>query len=211
MSMTEMLRWITWIEYVGSIAFAASGALIGIKKHMDLFGVMVLGLTTATAGGVLRDLILGVSPPMMFKNPIYAIIAMITALIIFLKPVRNLLHTDSKAYDRVMFFADTLGLAIFVVVGVRNARAAMPTAGVFLQVFTGVVSAVGGGVLRDVMAQEMPYIFTKHIYAVACVIGALVCVLLWPLGNVVAMAVGFAVVFAIRCLSSHFKWNLPKA
>ena len=84
-------------------------------------------------------------------------------------------------------------------------------AGIFLQVFTGVVSAVGGGVLRDIMAQEMPYIFTKHIYAVACVIGALVCALLWRWNPVFSMTIGFLVVFVIRCLSNRFKWNLPKA
>lgn len=209
MSMAIMMRYITWIEYLGSVAFAASGALVGIKKRMDVFGVMILGLTTACAGGVLRDLILGVTPPLMFVNPVYAVIAMITALLMFIKPVRKLVHMESPVYDKIMFLADTLGLAIFTVVGVRTAIAVCPSGGLFLQVFIGTVSAVGGGVLRDVMAGQTPYIFTKHVYAVACVVGAAVCGLLWKAEPVLSMAAGFAVVIAIRLLANHFKWNLP--
>ena len=209
MSMATMAQLITWLEYLGGIAFAAAGALVGIRKHMDIFGVMVLGLTTATAGGVLRDLILGITPPAMFRNPTYALVAMATAVLIFLKPVRKILKPESPVFDLTLFLADTLGLAIFTVVGVRTAIAAYPSGSLFLQVFLGVVSAVGGGVLRDMMAGVPPYIFTKHVYATSCVAGALVCGLMWKISPVWSMAVGFFLVVLIRCLASHFRWNLP--
>ena len=210
MGISNVAIWITIMEYLGSIAFAASGALVAMKKHMDIFGVIVLGLTTATAGGVLRDLILDVVPPSMFRNPTYAFAAMITSVVLFLKPVRNIVNNPGPTYDRIMFLADTIGLAVFTVVGVRTAIAVMPSAGLFLQVFIGVVSAVGGGVLRDVMAGVPAYIFTKHVYAVASAAGALVCGLLWRFGSLWAMLAGFLVVFIIRCMASHYKWNLPR-
>ena len=211
MVITQMQQWITILECIGAISFAASGALVGMKRHMDIFGIMVLGLTTATAGGVLRDLILGITPPSMFRDPTYAIVAMITALLLFIQPVRKLAHTESPVYDRIMFLADTLGLAIFTVVGVRTAWAVYAPGGLFLQTFLGVVSAVGGGVLRDMMARQRPYIFTKHVYALASVAGAMACSLLWKVSPVWAMAVGFALVVSIRCLASHFRWNLPRS
>lgn len=209
MAMTQMQQWMTWIEYIGAVAFSVSGALTGLKKHMDIFGVMVLGLTTATAGGVIRDLILGISPPLMFQNPIYAILAMITALVTFLPPVRRLAANGGRVYDTILFAADTLGLAIFAVMGVNTAIAAMPSSGLFLLVFVGCVSAVGGGVLRDVMAGQTPYIFVKHIYALASIVGALICAAFWKVSPAWAMMAGFAAVVLIRCLSSHFRWNLP--
>lgn len=210
MNMEKIMQYLVWIEYLGTVAFGASGALVGLKKKMDVFGVMVLGLTTAVGGGALRDVLLGVTPPMMFQTPVYAIIAMVSALLIFMKPVRKLVRTDSRAYDRIMFVADTLGLAIFTVVGVRTAREILPQGGLFLQVFVGTVSAVGGGVLRDVMAGQPPYIFTKHIYAVASVAGALSCALLWDVNVPAAMTVGFVLVAVIRCLAVRYRWNLPR-
>lgn len=209
MGMSEMLRWFAWVEYLGVVAFAISGALTGIKKHMDVFGVMTLGLTTATAGGVMRDLILGISPPVMFQKPVYAVIAMITAVIVFLPPVRNRVQKTNRAYETMLFLADTLGLGIFVAVGVRTAIAVMPSASLFLLLFVGTITGVGGGVLRDVLAGQTPYIFVKHIYALACVAGALVCTLLWKTSPVVAMTLGSATVVVIRVCSGYFRWNLP--
>lgn len=209
MSMSAMAQLIMWLEYLGGVAFAAAGALVGIRKHMDVFGVAVLGLTTASAGGVLRDLILGITPPAMFRDPTYAIIALAASVLIFLKPVRKALQPDSPTFDLALFFADTFGLAVFTVVGVRTAIAAFPAGGLFLQIFIGVVSAVGGGVLRDMMAGIPPYIFTKHVYATSCVVGAAACGLLWRVSSGWAMIVGFVLVVVIRCLASYFRWNLP--
>lgn len=200
------------IELAGTMAFAASGAMTGMKKDMDIFGICILSLTTAVGGGVVRDLILGNTPPATFRNPIYATVAIATALVLFLPWVRRFLMQDQRLYDLAMLVLDTAGLGIFTVVGMRIAYAAVPNPTLFLLVFVGVVTGVGGGVIRDMMAGDTPYIFVKHIYACASLAGALVCAALWNgAGEVAAMAVGMTVVMVIRLLSAHYRWNLPKA
>ena len=134
---------------------------------MDVFGVCILGLTTAVGGGVIRDLLLGITPPGTFQDPIYAVVALLTSLVLFLPRIRRLLMWDQRLYDLVLLIMDSAGLGIFTVAGIRIAyeHAARPT--LFLLVFVGVVTGVGGGVLRDVLAGDTPYIFVKHVYASA--------------------------------------------
>ena len=200
------------IELAGTMAFAASGAMTGMKKNMDIFGICILALTTAVGGGVIRDLILGNTPPNTFRNPVYATVAIITALVLFLPWVRRFLMRDQRLYDLSMLILDTAGLGIFTVVGMRIAYATTPSPTLFLLVFVGVITGVGGGVIRDMMAGDTPYIFVKHIYACASLAGALVCAALWNgAGEMAAMAVGMTVVIVIRLLSAHYRWNLPKA
>ncbi len=200
------------IELAGTMAFAASGAMTGMKKNMDIFGICILALTTAVGGGVIRDLILGNTPPNTFRNPVYATVAIVTALVLFLPWVRRFLMRDQRLYDLSMLILDTAGLGIFTVVGMRIAYATTPSPTLFLLVFVGVITGVGGGVIRDMMAGDTPYIFVKHIYACASLAGALVCAALWNgAGEVAAMAVGMTVVIVIRLLSAYYRWNLPKA
>ena len=200
------------LELIGTVAFAASGAIIAIRKQMDVFGVCVLALTTAVGGGIIRDLLLGVIPPYTFQNPIYAFTATLVAVIVFIKPVRYYLTGNHNAYQRTILAMDTIGLGIFSVVGVSNAYAAQPNAGIYLTGFVGVLSGVGGGILRDVMAGDTPYIFVKDVYACASLAGALVCALLWRVtGHATAMIIGAMVVMVIRALSVTFHWNLPRA
>ncbi len=208
-------KYIFIIEIIGTIAFASSGAMVGIKKQMDLLGVCVLGMTTAVGGGMIRDLILGVTPPVMFQNPTYALIAIAFSVLVFcgLYFFQNKL-TNKKiqgVYDKLMMIFDSLGLGLFTVVGVTTAiNIGYETTG-FLQIFVGVLTGVGGGVLRDIMAGNTPYIFVKHVYASASILGAVVCVLVerW-FGELPAMLIGAAVVFVIRILAAHYKWNLPR-
>ena len=200
------------VELIGTMAFAASGALTGIKKNMDIFGVCILALTTAVGGGVIRDLVLGSTPPATFRDPIYATVAIITALVLFLPRVRRLLMWDQALFDLSLFLMDTAGLAIFTVMGIRVAYAHVPQATLFLLAFVGVVTGVGGGVLRDVMAGDTPYIFVKHVYACASLVGALACALAWHhSGEMVSMLLGGGLVVVIRGLSAHYRWNLPRA
>ena len=208
-------KYIFIIEIIGTIAFASSGAMVGVKKQMDLLGVCVLGMTTAVGGGMIRDLILGVNPPVMFQNPTYALLAIAFSVLIFFGMYffqGKITHSKFyDIYDRLMMVFDSLGLGLFTVVGVTTAiNIGYETTG-FLQIFVGVLTGVGGGVLRDIMAGDTPYIFVKHVYASASIIGAAVCVLteLW-FGELPAMIAGAAVVFIIRLLAVHFRWNLPK-
>ena len=200
------------LNFLGTLAFAASGAMIGLKKNMDIFGVCILGLTTATGGGVIRDLILGLTPPMAFQDPASAMVALVTSAVFFVRRVRRVLMHNQTYYDRLLFWMDALGLGAFTVIGVQLAfeQAKQPT--FFLLVFVGVLTGVGGGVLRDLLAQEVPYIFIKHIYASASLAGALLCTGLWNIaGRMPAMLAAMAAVVFIRCLAARYHWNLPKA
>lgn len=200
------------VNLIGTVAFAASGSMIGLNKNMDIFGMCILGLTTATGGGVIRDLILGLTPPMAFRDPTSAVVALVVSAVFFARRVRRLLMHNPEHYRVLLFWMDALGLGAFTVIGVELAfqRAAEPT--FFLLVFVGVITGVGGGVLRDLLAQEVPYIFVKHVYACASLAGAALCAGLWTwAGSMVSMLSGMAAVVLIRVLAAHYRWNLPKA
>ena len=161
--MTEVL--ILIFDLVGTIAFAISGALVGVGKRMDLFGTIVLAVCTATGGGVLRDLMVGNIPPYMFRNPLFVGIAALVALVVFFLVY---LHTKmpkilSTVYDKMLFWFDTLGLAAFTVDGVMVGIRKGYEDNVFLLVFLGFLTAVGGGTLRDVL--ELP---ASMVYVIDC-------------------------------------------
>ena len=206
-----MEQFLLIFELIGTVAFAASGALVGIHKDMDVFGVCILGLTTACGGGMVRDVLLGNTPPAAFQNPTDSAVAVVTALILFLSGVRHLLMGNQQHYDLLMLLMDSAGLGIFTVMGVRVAWHCAESPSLDLLVFVGAVTGVGGGLMRDIMAGDTPYIFVKHIYACASLAGALLCGLLWQTaGEMTSMLAGAGLVFAIRCLSAHYRWNLPK-
>ena len=205
---------ITYImEIMGTIAFAASGAMVGIRKRMDIFGVCVLGFVTACGGGMVRDVILGITPPNVFRNPDYALVAVVTSILVFavIYVKRDVMDGSFKVvYDKTMLIMDTIGLAIFTVVGVNIGIQQGYLDKIFLLTFVGTITGVGGGLMRDVMADQPPYIFVKHIYASASVVGSLVCVYIYrAFGAVVSMVVSSAVILLIRYLAAHYHWNLP--
>ena len=205
---------VTYImEMIGTFAFAASGAMVGIRKKMDIFGVCVLGFVTAVGGGMVRDVILGIQPPNVFRNPDYALVAVITSIIAFVTIYvkRDMMDGNFKViYDKAMLVMDSIGLAIFTVVGVNIGIQAGYLEKIFLLTFLGTITGVGGGLMRDVMAGEPPYIFVKHIYASASVVGAIVCVYMHrSFGAVTAMVTSSAVILLIRYLAAKYRWNLP--
>ena len=194
------------IEMIGTVAFAVSGASVAVKKKMDVLGVAALGMTTAVGGGIIRDLILGITPPTAFQEPVYALLSVVVSLIVFIPKIREwVLSTENNA---VLLIMDSLGLAVFTVVGVR---AGMPFGNRFLAVFVGALTGVGGGILRDLFAGDRPYVFIKHFYACASLIGAIVAAALWGFGEEIAMTCGAVVVLVLRLLAAIFKWSLPKA
>ena len=200
------------LEIVGTLAFAVSGAFVGVRRDMDVFGVIILGLTTAVGGGVIRDLILGLTPPRTFQHPIYAMIAVAASVAVFLIARRGFTEKTTGPYSVVMLIMDSLGLGAFTVSAIGTALEQGVEYNAFLLVFTGVVTGVGGGVLRDVMAGQTPYIFLKHVYASASLLGAVLCVIMMPLtGDAWAIALGMSATVVIRLLSAYFRWNLPHA
>ena len=143
---------IGFMDLLGTIAFAISGALVGVKRDMDIFGVNILAVITACGGGMTRDIVIGKEPPVMFVNPIYVLIAVITANIVFLYLYTNRrLPGSKKALNALLFWCDTLGLAAFTVDGVF-AGINIGMNRLFLCTFLGTVTGVGGGAIRDIFA-----------------------------------------------------------
>ncbi len=207
-----MERFIFFLEILGTMAFSISGAMTAMRKHMDIFGVIILGITTAVGGGMLRDIVLGNHPPRVFSSPIYLVVATAVAVLTFLPTLRRWMANNQLLFDQLLRIMDALGLGIFTVVGVQVGFETGYDLGFFLLIFLGTITGVGGGVIRDMMAGDRPYIFIKHVYASASLAGAALCVLLWhPAGRLVAMMAGLTVVVAIRLLAAHFRWSLPKA
>ena len=207
------MDFLLWTSVLGTAAFAVSGAMLAVQKKMDLFGVNILALATAVGGGAIRDLLIGQTPPVMFLHPAYATIAILTANVVFaVSSLHRRLPPGRIAalYERTLALSDALGLAAFTVNGVSiGMESASPT--FFLAVSLGVVTGVGGGVLRDMLAQEMPAVCVKDIYAVAALAGAVCTAFLWSrVPPEAAMSLGFCVVLVIRLLAIARHWNLPR-
>ncbi len=191
------------LELLGTIAFAISGATVGIEAHMDILGVTVLGLTCATGGGIIRDLIIGKTPPNAFINPIYSIVAILVSLLMCLPFSRKIIKKNSFLLNTV----DAIGLGLFTVVGTKMG---LEYGGIFLQIFLGVITGVGGGILRDLFAMKIPQIFVKNFYAIPSIIGALIYVLIHSINNTLATILGVVVIVILRILAAKYRWHLPR-
>lgn len=197
-------------EIIGIITYAVSGAMTAAKKRMDMFGAVTLGVITAVGGGIMRDITLGRTPPAAFTHPIYVGVSIISSMAVLVPAVRRLFMQNNRIYEKVMFLLDTVSLGLFTAIGVGVAFDLKGETNMFLTVFVGVITGVGGGVLRDVLSGSIPYIFVKHIYACASIVGAIFCALFWDiLGKGWAMLLCIGITCIIRILSAHFKWNLP--
>ena len=205
---------LTVFDLIGTVAFAISGAITGIKKRMDIFGVNILAIVTACGGGLLRDVVMGDFPPQMFVNPFYVAVAAIVANIVFLVMYfhRPIPQKFAGLYDRGLFVFDTLGLAAFMVDGVTIGANFGYEDDLFFLVFLGFLTGVGGGVLRDVLSIQMPAIFVKHVYALPVIVGGILMVFMHEIMGTwqVAMICGFLLVLLLRVMARHFLWNLPK-
>ena len=211
------MDWITTLvtltEIVGTIAFSISGAVVAIRKQMDILGVIVLGVVTAVGGGVIRDVLLGLTPPTAFIKSVYVTWATVAAIVVFLIANRKSSGRNHQWWDTFLNVADAVGLGIFAVMGVRTALANGYGDNAFLSIFLGVLTGVGGGLLRDTMAREVPKIFRKRIYAVAAWLGAAMYYYTIGMGLAEAAAIilSSAAVVVIRMLATHYEWNLPRA
>lgn len=202
------------LDMIGTVAFAISGAMTAIRKRMDILGVMILGMVTAVGGGMIRDIVLGLKPPQAFKEPVYALSALLVSAAIFIYiriRAKGYQRISGLRFQQILMAADTLGLGVFTVVGVKAAFTNSTEINYFFAVFLGTITGVGGGLLRDMMAGDKPYIFVKHVYACASIAGALICALLWEnAGEQIAMLSGAGCVIVMRFLAIRYKWNLPK-
>lgn len=203
------------MEMIGTVAFACSGAMVAIEKRLDLLGIIVLGETTAVGGGMIRDIIIGIHPPALFVDPIYVIAAFVSVMVLFVA-VKYFYHSadilESPMYEAVLNLLDAIGLGAFTVVGIDTAVGAGFGDYKFLMIFLGVITGVGGGILRDMMAGQTPAVLRKHVYACASIAGAVCYVVLMNyIGEGGEMVVSAILVTVIRVLARHYKWNLPRA
>lgn len=152
--------------FLGIIAAAISGTLVGLKKDLDLFGVLCLAVATALGGGIIRDIMIGNLPPVAFVKPIYFFVSVLSALFtcMFFERINKL--------QVVIMLSDAVGLGVFTAIG-ANAAMSHHVDASFLVVSMGVITGIGGGILRDICAQDIPYVFRKEIYAIASILGAI--------------------------------------
>lgn len=207
------MEFLSILELTGVAAASVSGALMAIKKNMDIFGVIMMGTITAVGGGVIRDIIIGNIPPLMFRNPLFVSIAFSVSLILFLlmyfHAIRKNVEENDRRVENILLIFDTIGLSTFTIDGFIIGMS-YESSSFFLCSFLGVCTGVGGGVLRDLCCMEIPSIFRKRVYAIAAILGTIVTGLLWNLNDSVACFAGFAVICVIRFCAAIFKWSLPR-
>lgn len=192
------------LDLLGTFVFAISGALAAAEKELDIFGASIFALVTAVGGGTLRDLLIGSTPVGWMQDLNYLALIVLAVLVsyFFKKYVLRLRKT--------MFLFDTIGIGLFTILGLQK------TLGTDLSpviaILMGTVSAVFGGVLRDVLSNEIPLIFRKEIYATACLIGGLVFICMDALfeHEALNMLVGMGSIVGIRTLAVLKQWSLPK-
>ncbi len=202
------------MELLGTVAFSVSGTLVAARCGLDLFGVLTVGTITAVGGGIIRDIMIGQIPPSVFSNPMVLILALLTSLVVFIIAFINSKRIKDlhQKIDGINIFFDAMGLAAFSVTGVEVTCAAGYGKNIALVIILGVITGVGGGVLRDVLVNEKPYILIKHIYAVASLMGSVV---YYVIGvhfehELVGTIVSVLLTITIRMLAAKFRWNLPK-
>ena len=204
------------LELIGTCAFAISGAVLGISKRFDIFGVIFSGIITALGGGTVRDLLLGNLPPAMFRNYIYLIFAVATCLLTFIVAsiLKNKFSENIVVIDKVNNIFDAIGLGVFTIVGMNVAINSGFSDNFFFVVFLGMTTGCGGGIVRDAIVGEVPFVLRKRVYAVASIAGGIAYYVMYIMleqGVVISAVVGITLIFALRILASVFKWDLPKA
>lgn len=201
------------MELIGTVAFTISGALIAVRRGLDLFGVVLVGCITSVGGGIMRDLLLGKTPPSIFSNTIVLAIATITSIVVFIISYFNASKFESfeKRIESINNFFDAVGLATFSATGTEMAcNSGFPDMAVF-SISMGVLTGIGGGIVRDILVDSTPYVLKKHIYALASMIGSTIYYLIRTNGNkIVALVVAIPIIVIIRLLATKYRWKLPR-
>jgi uncharacterized membrane protein YeiH len=191
------------LDYLGTIAFAASGALMAVRKNMDVFGVVVLATVTAIGGGTMRDALLD-ERIFWLEDRTYILLAVVVAIGVFL------LYRIVEKTERALLIFDAIGLGVFTAIGAMKADAA--ETGLVGIVTMACLTGVGGGVIRDVLAREVPIVLREEVYASASILGAFA---FWGMmqigrGETVSICVAAALTVLVRILSILLRWNLPR-
>ncbi len=191
------------IDVLGTIAFAISGVLVAMDKKLDMFGVFIIAFVTAIGGGTLRDVLIGNTPVVWMRDYTYLIVVLCSVVlaVIFVNQLKYLRKT--------LFLFDTIGIGLFTMVGIEKGLAAELTP--VMCIALGTMTASFGGVIRDILCNEIPVIFRKEIYATACILGGASYFLLQklPFQATYAYVGAILVIIVIRVLAVKFKISLP--
>ena len=191
------------IDILGTIAFAISGVLVAMEKKLDLFGVLIIAFVTAVGGGTLRDMLIGNTPVVWMRESVYifTILGTVIFAILFVNQLKYLRKT--------LFLFDTIGIGLFTMVGIEKGLSAelMP----IMCIILGTITASFGGVIRDILCNEIPVIFHKEIYATACILGGISYFLLiqLPIDNAYAYIAAILIIILVRILAVRFHIALP--
>jgi uncharacterized membrane protein YeiH len=193
------------LDLFGTMAFAVTGAFKAIEHKADIVGIIILATITGVAGGTIRDVILGKALPNSLIDPFYVIITVTSAIIIFL------LHSKMKKHWNVFLKFDAIGLGVFTVIGATFAYN-MFGMNFLVIVLSGMLTAIGGGILRDVFVSQTPIVFVKELYASASFLGAAAFYLVILLTNDVYAGTisGLLLATGLRIVAMKYNWNLPK-
>lgn len=192
------------LEMLGTIAFAFSGALAGLNKRMDIFGIFVVAFVTAIGGGMLRDMLIGNTPVVWMLDLTYLVVVVFSTIfaIVFRK---NLIYLRLS-----LFLFDAIGLGIFTIIGIEKGI----TAGLHpvICIALGTMTACFGGVVRDIFCNDIPIIFRKEIYATICIVGGIILFILKRIDlsdNLIYLTTSILIIL-LRLIVVKYKWSLPK-
>ncbi len=200
----NLLPTLIWVLDTSSVAvFAVTGALVASRKQMDIFGFALLGTVTGVGGGTVRDILIGSLPVFWVKDPTYVAVALFASVLVYFTA-----HIPESRY-RLILWLDAVGLALVAVIGADRGLAA--GTGGFIAIVMGVITAVFGGIIRDILGGESPVILRREIYVIPAIVGASLFVGLTSIGApaILAAGAGFGGCFLVRALALVYGWSLP--
>ena len=193
------------LDLFGTMAFAVTGAFKAIENKADIVGIVILATITGVAGGTIRDIVLGKFPPNSIMDPSYVIITVVTGVVLFF------LYSKLKKHWNIFLKFDAIGLGVFTVIGATFAYNIFGL-NFLAMVLAGMLTAVGGGILRDVFVNQVPIVFVKELYASASFVGVVIFYFILAVGAdlYIASIVGIGIVTGLRLVAMKYNWNLPK-
>jgi len=193
------------LDYIGTFAFAVSGAMLAVEKGMDIIGLLVLSTVTAVGGGIVRDIIIGKIPPAVFIHNEYFYIIIISTFLVFF------FYKFFKELENFVVIGDAIGLGTFTIIGIEKALSS--NMNILSSIIMGIITPTFGGIIRDVLANRVPFVLKREIYLSLCILGG---VLFFVFKNIFLFNNGLVyfivIVFitGLRILSYFKKWNLPR-
>ncbi|HXT85001.1 MAG TPA: trimeric intracellular cation channel family protein, partial [Verrucomicrobiae bacterium] len=192
------------LDLFGTMAFAVTGSFKAIEQKADIVGVIILSIITGLAGGIIRDIMFGKFPPTALVDPIYLFITISTGITIFF------LYPKLKRHWNLFIKFDAIGLGVFTIIGANMAYSSFGH-NFLIMTFAGILTAIGGGIIRDTLVNEIPIVFVKELYVTASFVGVgIFYLLLIVLNSSLSAIISVICITTIRLLAIKYRWNLPR-